>query len=339
MPPGVSRGEVREPGRRRVVRVMCTLLLLSLGALGGSATSSARPMRSEAVAQASAEPTKAMITLLFGRTQWVSTDLKCVPLAGSVPLDAVAAAMGERGISGTGNVVVARTQESTRECYNRYVHHPSWADLAMLRDTYGWSFVSAGATYTYLTTLTPEQQYTESCGSLQAFADHGHLGAWGLFVAYPNNKYTFTIQRDVVSSCFAFGRRYHSGTVTRTVATRSPNWQHTVSVNGGQCVDSALPCYTAPANPPRRYMLPADLLSRVSTAPDTWTTLQFYRFAQGVKTGSGPKWNCEGPVESHWTSQPEVYCFNDYLALLDGLPRDLIDVRSPAEVATTWGVT
>jgi hypothetical protein len=61
-----------------------------------------------------------------------------------------------------------------------------------------------------MTTLTPEQQFAESCGSLDTFTAHGHTSAWGLF-AYPDDEYTEQIQTDVVSTCFAFGRTYDDG--------------------------------------------------------------------------------------------------------------------------------
>jgi hypothetical protein len=63
----------------------------------------------------------------------------CVPIKGAVPLNRVAAALSARGHTGVGSVVTARTNETTRSCVNTTVKYPSWADLATLRDTYGWS--------------------------------------------------------------------------------------------------------------------------------------------------------------------------------------------------------
>jgi hypothetical protein len=59
--------------------------------------------------------------------------------------------------------------------------------MTLLRDDYGWTFVSAGQSYSDMTALTPDQQRAESRGSLQAFTDHGHTRAHGLF-AHPQQQ-------------------------------------------------------------------------------------------------------------------------------------------------------
>jgi hypothetical protein len=180
--------------RRRLPRIACVSMMVGalIAASGG--------------AGATVTPGPGYLTISFGRTQWVAT-ANCVPIANAVPLDQVAADMASRGMAGTGNVIVDRTRETGFLCVGYYMDEPGWDRLAMLRDTYGWSFVSGSKTYADITTLTAAQQQDESCGTLAAFEAHGHTRAWGLF-AYARNKSTTTIQSQLVSTCFAYGRRY-----------------------------------------------------------------------------------------------------------------------------------
>jgi hypothetical protein len=276
------------------------------------------------------------ITLSFGRFQWVSA-ANCAPLTGGVPLDQVAAELATRGLSGVGSIVTSRTEETNRKCLNN-VLSASWADAASLRDTYGWSFISASATYPNMTTLTPEQQYAESCGTLDTFIAHGHTRAWGMF-AYPNNKYTEQIQTDVVSSCFAFGRTYARFARNLRSTTAAPWLQKTHSLAGGKCNVRTLPCYTATTDRNTRYQSPVALAAFLNVGPDEWAVLQGYRFATGKGASRWWSWDCTRPDwRAHWTNSVELYCWNDYLYILNHLPTGAV-VTDPATVANAWGRT
>ena len=282
------------------------------------------------------------LTLSFGRTQWVSTQ-SCVRLPNTIDLGRVAAEFRARGLVGTGNVVTGRTPETGLRCFNGYVLHPGWDRLAALRDGSGWTFVSASKTYANIARLTPEQQEDESCGSLQAFADHGHTRAWGLF-AYPNDSYSLEAQRDVVSSCFAYGRAYDDSlpldadnlNVRSEMAT--PWFQRTSSLFGGSCNDPSLPCYAAGFV--RRYGSVTDVRRLVRVGADRWFTLQAYRFVRGARgtlTRTGMNWDCTSPDwRAHWASSSETYCWVDYRRILNAIP-DPVVVTDPATVAEAWG--
>lgn len=301
-----------------------------------SASETLVPTPAGAVATAAAQTGGRYVTLMFGRTQWVATDTRCRPLAGAVPLDRVAAELAARGRSGTAAVVIARTDEATRRCYGGYTQQASWTDLAALRDAYGWSAISDGMTHADMTKMTVAQQQQESCGSLPVLEAHGHDRAWGLF-AYGNNKSTATIQADVVSKCFAYGRRYTEGINVRT--RMAPPWfQRTNSVLGGKCNDSTQPCYTMTVPNDRRYWLPSKLAHLTAPAADQWGVLQFYRLVEGAHS-SDPnfKWDCTSPDPArHWTNNGELYCFVDLLAAVDTIPVD-VAVTDPATVAEAWG--
>jgi hypothetical protein len=283
-----------------------------------------------------ATPGPGYLTISFGRTQWVAT-ARCVPIANAVPLDRVAADMASRGMAGTGNVIVDRTRETGFLCVGYYMVEPGWDRLAMLRDTYGWSFVSASKSYADITPLTAARQRDESCGTLAAFEAHGHTRAWGLF-AYARNKYTSTIQSQVVSTCFAYGRRYAEAANSRPT-TVAPWFATTDDVTGGRCNDATLACSSL-TDVTRTYRSPVDLAAIVNVAPDSWRNLQFYRLVTGTRGtvgGTGQRWGCKGTDwHAHWTSRPELYCYKDFLAVLDAVP-DAVVVTDPAGVATAWG--
>jgi hypothetical protein len=311
-------------------------VLLAATTVGAAAA----PEAERSAQQAAAPP---YITLLFSRSQWVPA-LNCTALPNTVTIRALATELQARGLRGTGTVVTRQTQETGRLCLDDLdvdgnvlrpggVLYGSWADLAMLRNTYRWRFVSHSRTYRDMTAVTPVEQRDEACGSLADLRAHGHQRGDGLF-SYPNNRFTDAIQRDVVASCFAYGRKYGVGLNKRSTTT-SPWFQQTVSVNGGNCNLVSLPCYTFTA--PRRYASPVGLGDRLAAVkPDEWFVMQHYRFVTGSLAG---RWDCRAADwRRHWTSSAEEYCWNDYRSILDRIPSSAV-VTDPKTVAVAWGRT
>jgi hypothetical protein len=312
------------------VRITCACAIgvvaaLSAPATGGEASSSTPPY----------------LTLLFSRTQ-VASAASCTPLPGAVRLDTgVAPELQRRGLTGTGSIVLDFTAASALTCYDdrradgtvvrrNAILGGSWQTAATLRDRYGWSFVSHSRSYPDLTTLSPSQQWAESCGTLQTFRSHGHDRADGLF-AYPNNRLTTAIQSQVVSTCFAFGRRYGDVNVRSSMA--APWFAESHAVNGGACNDASLPCFRLAT--PFRYSSPVALGNELAgLAPDHWLILQGYRFLRGSLAG---RYDCTGSGwRSHWTTSTEEYCFSDYLRVLDRI-NPATRVVDPKAVAIAWG--
>lgn len=290
----------------------------------------------DAVPSHAAQTATAYLTISFGRTQWVQTDTACHALPNTVNLGQVASQMQSMGLMGTGNVITSRTPASGFLCWGQFELQPGWDELATLRDSFGWQFVSASQSYKDMTTLTTAQQQAESCGSLPIFQAHGHMRAWGLF-AYPNNKLNPTVQANVVAHCFAFGRKYWNGVPNYRPTTKAPWFLKTDSVNGGACNDPTQPCYTLGGS---RYRSPAALAALVNVAPDHYYNVQFYRFVtgkQGVLHGPGFTWDCtSSDWTQHWTSNGELYCYNDFLSVIGAIPPSVV-VTDPATVATAWG--
>jgi hypothetical protein len=294
-------------------------------------------------APAAAARRSGYVTILFGRTQFTTVGGDCQPVSGAIDLNDVATDLATRHLTAVGTIVVDRTNESGFACWGRYALQPDWK---WIEERYGegWRFVSAGRTYADMTTLSPGARRRESCGSLPAFEAHGIKGANGLF-AYPNNHFTPALQTNPVSRCFAYGRRYDTIEHPNVRPDMGAPWfANTYSVNGGTCNDPALPCFTVtgtPENTPAyRYASPESLIAAMHTRPRMWFIAQFYRFVMGTRTGTGLSWDCtSADWRQHYTSRQEVYCYDDFLAIMDGLQDAVatgVTVTDPATVARAW---
>ncbi len=289
-------------------------------------------------------PDSAFVSFVFGRTGWVETIGQaslnnCVPIPGTVDLGIVAEEMKARGAFGIGGVITDRTPEDHQLCMG-YMLSPSWQDLANLRDNYDWKFISQSKSYLDFTTLTTnEQRIEQSCATLPIFEAHGHNRAWGMF-AFPGNEQD-DASRAVVSQCFSFIRKYNYNPNDKAVTLKYPYILKTQSVNGGKCNNLNLPCYNMTVKNDRRYALPSKIISSLQAGPYQYSLTQFYRFVTGKRDEGSPAayWDCTGESSNdHYTSRPELYCFNDFLKAVEGRPQDAI-VTDPATVAEVWGRT
>ena len=322
LPPRWASGRVDAPGRRRAAASTAAVVV----ALAASLTS---------VPVARAEPAPGFVSVLFGRMQWATVDRSCTALPNTVDLGTVKRALETRDIPATGIVITSWTAEDRFRCLGGTTKVPGWNTITKWHAD-GWSFVSGG-THADMTELTYAQRWNESCGSLPVFARHG-IDASGMF-AYGNNRYTDAIQTDPVRRCFDFGRRYSGSLNHRSSA--GPLWYaHVHSVNGGKCNDPTLGCYTKRYPSPRRYWSPVAMASRIRAAENTWYALQFYRFVRRSSAGPRFAWNCKGPDwRKHFTSHSELYCYRDFLLVMDALARAAkrgVVVADPATVAEAW---
>ncbi len=88
------------------------------------------------------------------------------------------------------------------------------------------------------------------------------------------------------------------------------------------------------------YDPPAEVLARIGALGDgDWLSLGSYKFVVGQRAGPGrQQWDCTSPDPArHWTTDDEVYCWTDYLAILDALAPQQLEVVDPATVAERWG--
>jgi hypothetical protein len=309
---------------KRIVLGVCVVALIGGVAATGSEKSTAATDRS-------------YVTFMIGRAQWAAVGGDCKPFPGAVPLDEVARDLAARGLAGTLNVVPDRTKETGFMCWGKYALQPGWDRVVGLRRQ-GWSVVSAGQSYKRMPTLTLEQQRAESCGSLDAFAARG-IDASPLF-AYPANKYTDEIQRKVVNKCFRFGRRY-GGTINTRANLVAPWYVNVRSINGGRCRVENQPCSNAATR--FKYTDPAKLQSAVQRLRGGWIVVQFYRLVRGAYATPYQQWDCTSPDPmKHWTNQSEVYCYDDFLRVVDTVVAERnagrVQSASVDEVADTWGI-
>ncbi len=278
------------------------------------------------------QPGSALLSFIIGRDDWVASD-DCTPADGAVPLDRVAAELSARGISAAIGVVTPRTLEHDRRCQGGAILGASWDDLAWLRDAHGWSAFPRSTAA--LDAMPVEQAYAESCGALDVLTAHGHHRGWGLF-AYANDALDESLQETLVSTCFAYGRDYGHGQ-NRRDSLVVPWWQSTRSVNGGRCALATAPCAAMAVANGRTYEGPPTLLGLLSPSADVWSSVQLYRFVEGVHSGPGGSWDCTAADwRLHWTSRAELYCFADLLTAVDAMPADVV-IADPATVAEAWG--
>lgn len=235
-----------------------------------------------------------------------------------------------------------------------------WEDLAELRDSYGWSFISQGKEYVNVpsTTVaypfgTARSAYDNVCGSLEELTARGHDRAWGMF-AYPDGNGDDHLARFTTTECFAFGRIYSPGINTRgsfapSRGLVSPDLRYVrvTSVLGGACADVSLPCAHIEVRNDRRYTSPELLSELVDVGPGQWAVVQVYVLAEGARSvpADDPtadlQWDCRGDGpdhwDRHWTSRPELYCWNDLADVIRSISPDTI-VTDPAGVAEAWDV-
>ena len=279
------------------------------------------------------------VTILFGRTQWVHAE-NCVRDPNSIDLDQVSQALTSRGLTASGNVVLNQVPTTGFWCEGGFSLHPGWDRIQMLRQR-GWSFNSAGRSYMNMAQATNQQALNNSCGSLPTFTQRG-IDASGLF-AYPNDKYTTAVQANPVSTCFGYGRTYGTGVNTRWLMA-APWFQSTHTTQGARCNMPNAGCpYAAQAK--WAYTLPSSIIATIrGLQPGQWYSVQFYRFVTGANLDTLDRfqWDCRASdPRLHWATRPEVYCWNDFVEVLDALQVERsagrVVVTDPRTVATAWG--
>lgn len=280
------------------------------------------------------------VTIQFGRSMegsYTGTTAQCVPVPGMNNLTYEAQDLAARGFSATLDTVVAYTG-ATEQCRSGEIYS-DWSDIQTLVNQYAWGVTSAGLTYSNVGTMTEAQQEADVCGSLPVFASYG-LNANGLF-DYPNNSWNTTVQNEVTSTCFDFGRTYKSA--INTEAKQVPfGLQGTASITGGMCIAGTANC-TQPGpiagQKGKTYINPVPIETQLATEKsNTWLSFQFYKLVSGAGSDGIFSWDCSSsdPTQ-HWTSQPEIYCQDDFDAILSAIPGGSI-VTSPASVAIAWGI-
>lgn len=242
-----------------------------------------------AVSLAVAAPAQAStVSLLLSRGAIQPATSKCKTIAGGVSVWQVAADLKARGAS-AGEIITPSATAQADGCGTAETTL-GWQSLRQLRDQYGWSAYPRGSGDDGA--LSTQLQLADSCGLLPTFTAQGFPGA-NLFYSPSGNQTSASLEQ-VVSGCYTLTRRYSKQ------PNPDPTWLNVISLNGGQ----------------KNYQTPAAVIAKIKVAQPS-AVLQAYRFVSGSRaTGSGVHWDCT--AAKHWTSQDEVYCYSDYLAILDG---------------------
>jgi hypothetical protein len=333
--------------------VAATAVALSMGASTAASMAAGRisPSRGDdrsttSVSTAAVAAPPSFVTLLFSRTEVSAADrVPCVRDDRSVATlgGTVAPYLKSLGMSATGTIQTGTTRQSSVYCtHYGETAAMSWDGIGRLATNFGWHFVSHSATYpSDWSNLTPTQLQSETCGSAAAIDSHGLPGAHGLF-AWPNNRYSDAIQRDYVSTCFAFGRQYSTTPTSQAFALTPPYYQHTKGINGGACNDPSLPCYSIVARGNSgHYNLPSSMITTMrNLKPGDWYTIQVYLLVTGKSpayTTNDSAWDCTSTdSRQHWTNDNERYCWNDYQKILRAVPDGFV-VTDPLTVAHEYG--
>jgi hypothetical protein len=323
----------RPSHRARRLLHTCLLALIAAVAWPGSASAATAP---------------AYVTPLIAHTAWTATD-GCAAVPGVVTLPNILAGHAQRGYHPTGTLVTDWAKASSRNCiehlalqpFPKPLLMPSWADIANLHTTYPWfDLASASRDYKELTSSTSTSFWqTEACGSASVIIGHGFTSPLSLF-AYPNNKFTATMNTWVLGHCpYTLGRRYNGQANTRTSV--QSGLLNVFSINGGHCADAALACSNLSTR--FAYTPSATLAALFHPAAGTWVVPQFYRLVAGTRSTGRLRWNCNGAASSHYTfdtggDSTELYCATDYYAALANEPGYVVKNQTIRQVEAGWGL-
>jgi hypothetical protein len=265
-----------------------------------------------------------------------------------VTLPNILAGHAQRGYHPTGTLVTDWAKASSRNCiehlalkpHPKPLLMPSWADLTKLRSTYPWfDLASASVDYRELTSLSNSQQISEACDSARAIIGHGWRPPLSLF-AYPNNRFTTSINSTVLNRCpITLGRRYNGDANTRSSV--QSGFLNVYSINGGHCTNTALACSKLSTR--YRYTPSSTLAKLFHPAAGRWVVPQFYRLVAGTRSTGRLRWNCNGAASSHYTfdtggDSTELYCATDYYAALANEPSYVVKNQTIRQVEAGWGL-
>jgi hypothetical protein len=316
------------------------------------------------------------LTIHFGRSIWGvagEDGALCAayddPVNGTVFLDETAEFLDGHGYSAQGSVPFGQfdPNPAVRLCPWRGVMSASLNDLAMLRDTYDWTFVadsigplpSNPVDRPNIVSLTCEDQITTAAASLAELERLGHRRAWGLF-ADPGNSVTDPIRDAITSRLYTFTRKY-GGNLAQNEITKakalSGDWARFQSVTGGRCNDPSATCYDhhIEMGTDSRYERPDYVYPFMVATPGNWRGIQFYRFVRGTHLPAGypgtagspagsareSYWDCSSPnPDRRWTSRDEMYCYVDFVEVIERLADEHPEIvtADAAHVATSWEI-
>jgi opacity protein-like surface antigen len=290
------------------------------------------PVSSASTPSVDATAAPGYITLLVGRGMYGKmTGGELDPQV--LTADQVAERLQRRGLWAAGNVIVTRTEETTRTVLggNAYA---SWADWRRLAETYRWRVVNAG---TYELGTDPATIRSQTCGTLPVFYDHGFTRPWGIY-AYPGGQYN-AAAAPIINSCFAYARTYGSE-INTGPDIPEPYSIRAMSLDGGNCNVEGRACSAVFK---RDYDSPASITAMLSPGPNQWGLVQMYHLVTGSRqpSGTAPAWDCTNrDWRLHWANKAEYYCARDFFKAVKRAAKnwpDNVRAATPAQVAKKWG--
>jgi hypothetical protein len=218
---------------------------------------------------------------------------KCQSMPGGVSVWQVSLDLAKRGGTAAELIEPGATLQSAERC-DRLGEHLSWDELHTLQAG-GWEVYPRGST-------SDTDDMDNSCGLLPTFTAEGFPGANLLYAPAGGKPYgdLFT----AAESCYLKVRDYGPQPNVRPGAVRL----HVMSLNGGTAA---------------HYWTPATVLARMADNPAV--VIQGYRFFTGAGSIGHFSWDCKRG-DTHWTSKSEMYCYNDFLAIIHDSGDPLVPV-------------
>jgi hypothetical protein len=292
--------------------------------------------------------TKRFVELLFSRTEVTGADgVSCQSDDADVArLDTtVAPYLLKLGLAPTGSIETGPTTATALWCaHNGESMATSW-QVAQKLAVNGWTFVTHSLDYPTAqdwASLSPGQQWDETCGAAQTIDANGIPGASDAFL-WPNNVLDNNALTSFVEPCFGTNRNDGYGLTSAAEVSTPPFRQSVEGLAGGPCISSTAPCHTIPGTI-TQYTNPADIINQIKSIPtDSVLSLQVYLLV----TGKSPtyatnmtKWDCTSTnVMLHWTNDAERYCWSDVQVILQYLASNNIGIVQPGVLNATFGRT
>ncbi|MDX6532323.1 MAG: hypothetical protein QOF68_67 [Gaiellales bacterium] len=211
--------------------------------------------------------------------------------------------------------------------------------------------------------MTDVQIRADIAASLMEFRSRGFLGTASAEMSYPGNRPLDWLDAGT-GLPFAGTDAERQDEIGRRMADGTADYEPVISFNrehlkapgfvpaspwtylsfdltGGRCRDAAAPCARDGLTHRRDYTLPSEAIAHAEATPSGgWFVLEPYRLVEGDFTDPARRrsWSCSSPDPSrHFTQVPEVYCYADFVAILDKLRLDGFAPTWPDTVAVALG--
>ena len=266
--------------------------------------------------------TRPMLTLQLGRAM-LGQSSQCQPIPGQPTIFDVAGELRARGLFAVGVVVPDRTDDVAVQCENGNLY-PSWTDYGAAARRVRLVVREQRPAPARPPAAQPERADRRVVRLARRRSPHGATTAPGACSDRTPTRSptpsppTCSTGASPSPACTRRG-------ITEQQRLTAPYYERVRVAGGGSGAGYDPPAEVlARHRHSRRRRLAEPGLLQVRGRP--------------ARRSGSPQWDCTSPDPArHWTTDDEVYCWTDYLAILDGLAPLQLEVVDPATVAERWG--